>query len=302
MPDNDVVHAAHQDAIIQQLITYMQSDANVRVIELNGSRANPNAPKDFLRDYDVCCFVKDIEAARQRYQPDWGWMAAFGKLVICQQNDAESDDSAWFVFLMQFDDSLRIDLSFDSLDNLTENGSGDSLSVILYDPDRMVRNQKPPDESDYFVKKPTQQQWDETLNELWWIQVCIAKSLWRDELPLAMVQYHEYLIDPLHDLLSWYIAIQHEWRINTGKGGKWFKRLLEGALYDTLMGLYPSAAPDDVWEKLLQVGGLIRRVGMPLAVKLHYEYPTGYDENVTAFLPRLRALPVDAEGMSGARK
>lgn len=51
---------------------------------LNGSRANPNAPKDFMQDYDVVFF---LDGFSEIYKQDRAWMSRFGDLAICQQND-----------------------------------------------------------------------------------------------------------------------------------------------------------------------------------------------------------------------
>ena len=43
-------------------IFHMISDCdNIRAAYMNGSRANPNAAKDELRDYDIVFAVKDIK-------------------------------------------------------------------------------------------------------------------------------------------------------------------------------------------------------------------------------------------------
>lgn len=40
---------------------FANGDDNVRVVFLNGSRADPNARKDIFRDYDIACYVRSVE-------------------------------------------------------------------------------------------------------------------------------------------------------------------------------------------------------------------------------------------------
>lgn len=90
---------------------------------------------------------------------------------------------------MQFKDGVRIDLGFDDISNVNTAIKEDSLSKILLDKDNITDKLPEPNDSIYFVKKPTEIQWNELLNELWWIQTYVAKEIWRDELPLVKYMY-----------------------------------------------------------------------------------------------------------------
>lgn len=49
-----------EEKVFDLLSNHISKDSNIRVAVLNGSRANPNAPKDFLQDYDVRVYVEDL--------------------------------------------------------------------------------------------------------------------------------------------------------------------------------------------------------------------------------------------------
>ncbi|MCI0477362.1 MAG: aminoglycoside 6-adenylyltransferase, partial [Anaerolineales bacterium] len=88
-----------------------RNDARIRAIILNGSRANPTAPRDFFQDYDIVYVVTDVASFKQN--PDW--IDHFGERMILQLPDEMSDpppnDDDSFCYLMQFADGNRIDLT-----------------------------------------------------------------------------------------------------------------------------------------------------------------------------------------------
>lgn len=278
--------------VFRQILDFAQGDDRIHVVLLNGSRANRNAPRDMLQDYDVVCFVQDLPSAG--YKRDRSWIGRFGELVIVQQNDGEAGS---YIFLMQFADGVRIDLTFEDLGRVRAAASEDTLTEVLLDKGGILGALPEPSDAMYWVPKPSQAEWSETLNELWWIQPYVAKGLWRDELPYAKHMYDCILMECVRRLLSWQIGLEHGWRINVGKHGKWFKRLLRRDLYDEFSALYPGADYGDIWDKLFAAGALIRQVGVPLAESLGCAYPMQDDINVSEFIRRMRRLPPGARSL-----
>ena len=43
------------------ILSYAKQDENVRVVVMNGSRANPQIKKDLFQDYDIAYFVEDMQ-------------------------------------------------------------------------------------------------------------------------------------------------------------------------------------------------------------------------------------------------
>jgi len=87
---------------------------------LNGSRANPNAPRDPFQDFDVVYVVTDVAPFRYNYE----WLQRFGELMMMQMPDdmvdppPSNDDS--FAYLMQFTDGNRLDLTLYPLAKVAE--------------------------------------------------------------------------------------------------------------------------------------------------------------------------------------
>ncbi len=285
----------NEKQVLAEILQFVKEDCNMETAVLNGSRVNPNAPGDFMQDYDVRVYVKDLSAAYQ-YKTDRSWIRRFGDLVMLQQNNFEEGS---FIFLLQYKDSVRIDLSFQDIRELEKELSEDSLSwVILYKNDN-VKVLSEPNDSTYFVKHPGETKWNETLNELWWLQGYIAKELWRHEIPFAKKLYDVYFMDCLRQLLIWYVSIDKDWKINVGKCGKWLGRFLPENLYEEYISFYSGADYEEQWDKLLRVGSFIRKTGQNLAMKLGYQYPLSDDMNVSEYIRKIHLLPKNAESLEG---
>ncbi len=279
-----------ENEVMTQLLEFAKREVNVRAVIFNGSRVNPNAPKDIFQDYDVVFSVTDPKY----YLDHQEWIQPFGDLVILQQNDFIIGGKDAYIFLMQFKDGVRIDLSFHPVECIAETIQADSLTKVLLDKGHRIEPLSPPDDSSHFVKKPTKKEFDEVMNEAWWIQTYVAKGIWRDEYSLARYMHDAILQDCVVKILSWYVGIQHDWKVNVGKCGKWLKRYLPEDIYNEFAATYSGTGYDEIWTALFNAGKLIRRIGMDVAQRLHYTYPIREDVNVTEYLKKVKALKKDA--------
>jgi aminoglycoside 6-adenylyltransferase len=275
--------------VLAQLLSFAQSNEMVRAVILNGSRVNPNITKDIFCDYDVIYAVTDPEY----FLHNRHWIQYFGDLIIMQQNDCTENGVIRYIFLMLFNDGIRIDLTFHPVEHI-DIKLEDSLSVVLLDKDSIIKDLPLPNEISYFTQKPGQKEFDETVNEFWWCSTNIAKGLWRDELCYAKYMFEVIVRDCLIKMLSWYIGMNYNWSINSGIYGKWFKRYLPPELWESLEKTYTGTDYGEIWDALFEAGRLFRRIGTALADNLGYVYPIGDDQRVTVYLEIVRVLPKDA--------
>lgn len=278
-----------EDQVLKQILDFAENDENIRAVIMNGSRVNPNIEKDIFCDYDIVYVVRDPK----KFSEDWQWIQYFGDLVILQFNRAEVDPENDFIFLMQFQDGVRIDLTFVSTTSNCDL-SEDSLTLVLLDKDNRNSGIPAPNDSSYITKKPTQEEYNLMTNEFWWVSTYIAKALWRNELVSAKYLFEVIVRDCLNKMINWYIAMQHDWQINVGKMGKNFEKLLPPDLWQELLTTYPSAEEDDIWTALFKAGDLMRQVSIPVAQNLGYTYPSQDDERVSRYLKHVQTLPKDA--------
>ena len=76
--------------MLDLILDTAQRDERVRAVIMNGSKVNPNAPKDFFQDYDVVYIVTEKES----FLADPGWIKVFGELMILQLPDEMSDPAS----------------------------------------------------------------------------------------------------------------------------------------------------------------------------------------------------------------
>jgi len=256
---------------------------------VNGSRVNPNIQLDIFCDYDIVCFVQDLE----KYVSDQLWIASIGDLVIMQSNRDDDFPESAIVFLMQFADGVRIDLSFATLDRITAILE-DSLTVVLLDKDECLPPIPAPNESSYITKAPTQAEYDQTVNEFWWVSTYVAKGLWRNE-PVYAKSAYVIVQECLNKMINWYLAMQHDWQINTGKYGKKFGKLLPSDLWQELLSTYAGSDEQENWQALMNASQLMRKLSIQVAENLGYSYPMEDDRRVTLYLQKVRSLYQDAQ-------
>ena len=134
-----------ESEMLELIINTAKSDDRIRAVLLNGSRANPNTPRDLFQDFDIVYLV--TEAAS--FHHDFNWIKRFGEIMILQLPDDMGDPprspNEGFAYLMQFMDGNRIDLSIWPKDQLNERIK-DSLTLVLLDKDHLIPPLTPPNE------------------------------------------------------------------------------------------------------------------------------------------------------------
>lgn len=283
-----------EEEMLHLILETARSDERIRAVILNGSRVNPQAPRDLFQDFDVVYLVTEVAP----YRNNQVWIRRFGELMILQMpedmQDPPPDGDGHFTYLMQFIDGNRIDLSLYPLERLAEVLS-DSLSVVLLDKDGLVATLPPPDESTYLPQPPTAKAFADCCNEFWWVSPYVAKGLWRRQIVYAKHALDVVVRDQLMKMLTWYIGVRTGFSVNPGKDGKYFERYLEPELWEMLLATYTDDSYEHTWEALFTMGELFRRVARQVAEAFGFSYPYEDDARVSAHLRRVRELPADAQ-------
>lgn len=69
-----------EEEMMHLILQVAKDDERVRAVYLNGSRTNPNAPKDRFQDYDVVYVVTDTKP----YYENHDWINHFGTVLYMQ--------------------------------------------------------------------------------------------------------------------------------------------------------------------------------------------------------------------------
>ena len=118
----------NEQEMFDLILNVAENDPRVIAVLLNGSRANPNAPKDKYQDFDIVYVVTKLDS----WLSDTRWIDVFGKRVMLQMPETmrnpENDGS--FSYLMLLKDGQRIDLTLMPIGNLN---MSDIMTVVLLD-------------------------------------------------------------------------------------------------------------------------------------------------------------------------
>lgn len=267
-----------------------QEDERIRLVLLEGSRANPQARRDCFQDFDIVYGV--TEAAP--FIRNLTWIRRFGELMILQLPDDMGEPppeptNGRYTYLMQFMDGNRIDLTILPLEQLPE-WRADGACQVLLDKDGRLPG-PPPVGNTYLPTLPTAREYADCCNEFWWVCPYVAKGLWRGELPYARHMLDVILREQLHKMLVWYIGVRSGFQHNPGKFGKYFQNFLPTEQWDLFRKTYADASYAHTWQALFAMTELFRQAARRVGEHCSYSYPEGDDERVSAHLHYVRQLP-----------
>jgi aminoglycoside 6-adenylyltransferase len=265
------------------IINVAKNDEQIRAVEMNGSRANPNAPIDCFQDYDIHYYVNDVSS----FTKDHSWIDIFGERLMLQMHP---DNDGCFMYLMLFTDGNRIDLNVVPLTHYSSEAL-DSESILLLDKDGFIKPFPPASDSDYHIKPPVECDYNSVCKDFWWSSQNVAKSIWRHELSYALFMYDRVMRDNFHFMIEWYIGIKTNFSVTAGKCGKYFKLYLDKRQYDMFCKTYTDSDYDNVWNAMFTMFDLFRELALEVAKHYGFTYPKKDDENMTSYLKHVRTLP-----------
>ena len=219
------------------ILNFAQLDQRVRVVAMNGSRANPNIKPDNYQDFDIVFTVTEMAS----FLADDAWLDYFGKRIIMQKPEGMElfppDGKPRFSYLMLFEDGNRIDLSLLPLEELEQYLKEDSIIRILLDKDGRVPAPTESSDVDYWIKRPTPGIFDDCCNEFWWLSTYVAKGLARNELPYA-ITHLDYMRKQLMTMLSWQLGFEKGFNFSIGKEYKYLQQHLNPEDWQALLNTW----------------------------------------------------------------
>ena len=275
------------------ILSCAKKDDRIRAVVLNGSRANPAARKDPFQDYDIVYYVTEVKP----FVGNMEFIGQFGQLMIMQstaeQNDPPQNDDSFYIYLMQFADGNRIDLTIQSVNNI-EFTKKDTLSEALLDKDGFFSDLPEPTDKGYLPKPPEKWLYKCCCNEFWWVSIYVAKNLWRKKTLYAKYLLDQVMRSQLMKMLTWYFALKTDYKISAGKAGDNIEHHIDKKIWGKIIKTYSDASNKNIWKALFLMSDVFRETGKYVGKKNGFEYPEQEDNNVTAFLKHIHNLPDDA--------
>lgn len=288
----------HQpDDVFDKLIRWAEGRSSIRAILLTSTRAVPNAPLDFLSDYDVILIVEDIHP----FYEERRWLEDFGEVLVVYWDPIYPDPeygNEKTANVTQYADGLKIDFTLWPVALLQKIAQAPALQAeldagyrVLLDKDHLTQGMKPPTHQAYIPVRPTNAAYQLLINDFFSDVPYMAKCLLRGELlPAKWCLDYDMKHVLLRPMLEWRVGVAHNWSVPTGSLGKGLKKQLPREIWLQLENSYAGANTGENWEALFRTITLFRQVAMEVGKSLGYEYPLALDQRVTAFAQKMQRM------------
>lgn len=280
------------------ILNTARDDDRIRAVYMNGSRTNPEAPKDLFQDYDIVYVVRETESFLA--QPDW--IRIFGELLMIQEPDRldhicgkETQFADSYSYLMLFADGNRIDLRIQTWVGFEQDGFFHEPAIILLDKDQILARTKKQVKCSYKVGHPMEGEYRSCCNDFWWCLQNVAKGIWREELPYAMKMYESVIRERLDHMVSWWIGFEYHFQVSVGKMGKYFKNYLPKERWNAYQKTYSDADYQHLWIAMDEMSKLFAELAGEVAQRAGYQYLKEEEINMKMYLRTVRILPGTAK-------
>lgn len=262
-----------EQEMMDMILSFARNDERVRVVTMEGSRLNKNAPRDRFQDYDISFMVKDIES----YKKKDDWLDVFGRRIIMQKPEGMAmfppTLGNWFSYLMLYEDGNRIDLKLIPIDELEKYfKQADSLTRVILDKDNRCPGMAEPSDVDYHVKKPSPEFIDDCCNEFWWLSAYVVKGLCRNEM-LYAVYYFQLMRKQLLNMISWKAGAETNYSVSVGKSCKYLQKYVSTDLWERILQTCRVNTPEALWEALESSAKLFQEISAEVSSRLGYPHP-----------------------------
>ncbi|HYK47878.1 MAG TPA: aminoglycoside 6-adenylyltransferase [Parafilimonas sp.] len=281
-----------QDEVMELILRVASADDRIRAVFLGGSRANSNAPQDILQDFDVTYVVSQIDS----FLRDHSWIDVFGERLIVQMPEEMTigeKDKYSFHYLMLFKDGVRIDLTLLPLSAFETGYKHDSLTILLLDKDAFFEKLPPETRADYYIKRPTEKEFNDCCNEFWWVSTYVAKGLWRHELIYAKTMLDNVVRSMFLKMIEWYIGTQTDFKVSFGKSGRNVKQHVSPELYAKILSTYQDSDINNTWRSLFTMTSIFSELANEVAADQQFKYNVAEQENVTAYLKSIYKMQAE---------
>lgn len=279
-----------EQEMMELILGTAKADKRIRAVFLCGSRVNPNAPADRFQDYDIGYIVTETASFRE----DRGWIDRFGERLYLQYPEegpyGESDPENCYGWLIQFVDGNRLDLHVCTLDGNWQEFTGKAMYRVLLDKDGCLKQPAQVTDREYWVEKPTQEQFSCTCNEFWWCLNNVAKGLWRRELLYVFDVLNEVVRPMLLRMLSWKAGILTDFTISVGKSCKYLGNWLPEDTIKRLFQTYPRAEVEEMWEAVFLMCDLFDETSKEISQTLGFTRDREEAYNSRGYLESVREL------------
>lgn len=277
-----------EDEMMRLILEFAEEREEILAVWMNGSRANPSAPPDRYQDFDIVFVVENTID----FQKDKSWIPRFGEIAVMQEPDQSvlfpgGETEKRYACLIQFTDGNRIDASFVRKDRALEMVREDTETVILLDKTGLLPELLPASDRMYWVKKPSQAEFEACCNEFWWTAPYVAKALCREEIIFALQLADRSVREELLRMLGWMAGFRQDFMISVGKGNKYLMKYLTEQEQAALLKTYSRADIKEAWEALWQMCGFFAQISSEAAKQMGFSVNLKEEKGSLAYIRKL---------------
>lgn len=285
--------------MMQIILSKAERDERIRAVALEGSRANPESIQDEYSDFDIAYYVKNIT----EFTKNPAWIQEFGEILIVQCPDDWYDHIYdyngydKFTYLIQFMDGNRMDLTLVDLRQLPDVAQGKEPRILLINKDQRKELQTMVDGKIFYIQKPSEKEFYNTVNEFRWVSLYITKGLCRKELYYAKYHYDGPVMEMFIKMLNWKVGLEHQFLVSTGSHGKYLQKYLSTDDWNRFQNIFPNAIYSEIWDKLFFMYDFFTELELTLGEKWGYQVDAREIEQVRCFMMERRKKGESFEGL-----
>ncbi|GEN73630.1 AadS family aminoglycoside 6-adenylyltransferase [Chryseobacterium lathyri] len=281
---------------LEQIIIWAENNPDIHVVLLTSSLVNPYAPVDDLSDLDVELVFENMK----EYEADKKWIYLFGEPISMVEENETYFDGKHAMKMVLYADHVKVDFKLYQRSEFLKEVQKEQLPEdwdvgykVLVDKDSLTKNLKSPTYQSVMIQKPTEQRFQQLMNDFWWDTTYVAKCLKRGDLFYAKFMSEDVIrTDYLVPLIEWYIASFHDWKnITTNKHGRLFRKYLSAELWTRVEATFSGSNINDNWHALYAAADLVHELGTALAQKLDFEYPQKHEHDIRKYLAEVKSMP-----------
>ncbi|MGL6125734.1 AadS family aminoglycoside 6-adenylyltransferase [Chryseobacterium artocarpi] len=280
---------------LEQIIQWAENNPDIRAVLLTSSLVNPYAHVDNFSDLDV----ELVFNSRAPYEINNEWLKLFGEPIsMIEENDTVFDGKHAMKMVL-YKDHVKVDFKLYQVSDFSEEIQNEILPEdwdvgykALVDKDHLTKDLKSPTYQSIMIHQPSEEKFQQLLNDFWWDTTYVAKCLKRGNIFYAKFMSENVLrTDYLVPLIEWHIASDHNWNhITTNKHGRLFKKYLSENLWNRVEATFSGSNIEENWTALFAFADLMHELGNNLAQKLKFTYPEKHEQDIRNYLIEVKEM------------
>jgi aminoglycoside 6-adenylyltransferase len=266
-------------SIYKKFLDYCQKNDKILAVYLEGSRVYAEKYIDDFSDYDFLVIVSDIES----FVADDDFLSNFGEILIMQKpSDSFASHYNYgskepYTYLVQYASLERIDLNFVDVSNCLKYIDKSEPMIEILNKGKTSFVEVSNDIKVFNLKKPSEKEYFDCVNEFYWISLYVKRALNRKEYINAIKIYNDYYIKMLMRMIGFRIGFDKDYSVSLGKNYRFIKNYLKLEEYDFIKSLFYVSSVKDLEEKLIKAIEWFEINSKKVSSLLDFEY-TDYSQ------------------------